>query len=127
MLQFYYMYACNLCYYTVAAQEARNIFIAHPGQSFELLCNLANTTGNRQTIAWRVDNMGPYTVNSLRNGILVGYSAHADSTSIIIQNIMMNDSRNGTQYQCVIIRNRYSNVVLHDGEVLQLYVAGEFQ
>ena len=31
----------------------------------------------------------------------------------------------GTQYQCVTIIS--DNVVLHEGEVFQLYVAGEFQ
>ena len=117
----------NLCYYAVAAQESHIIVTAHPGQIVELSCSLANTTGNRQTIAWRVDNMGPYTINSLRSGILTGYSSHILGTSIIIQNIMMNDSRNGTEYQCVtIIIN--SNVLLQEGDtVYQLYVAGEFQ
>ena len=127
MLQFYYMYAYNLCYYyTVAAQQARKIVIAHPGQGVELSCSLGETTENRKIIAWKVDNVGPYTVNSLRNGILIGYSAHTHSTSIIIQNIMMNDRRNGTEYYCVIITN--SNVVLQESDtVFQLYVAGEFQ
>ena len=126
MLQFYYMYTYTLCHYTVAAQEARNIVIVHPGQNFELSCRIANTTGNRQFVAWLVDNMGPYKVNSLLNGILTGYSSNILGTSIIIQNIMMNDRRNGTEYQCLIIRIN-SNVVLHDGEVLRVYVAGEFQ
>ena len=122
------MHAYNLCYYyTVAAQEARNIVIAHPGQVVELSCSLGETRGNRENIAWKLDNVGPYTVNSLSSGILIGYSSHIDSTSIIIQNIMMNDRRNGTKYQCVIIKWN-SNVVLQESDtVFQLYVAGEFQ
>ena len=93
MLQFYYvclqfvlLYSCWL-----AAQEARNIFIVHPGQNVKLSCSLANTTENRQIIGWLVDHNGPYRVNSLRSRILAGYSSNILGISIIIQNIMIND------------------------------------
>ena len=112
------MYPYNLCYYAVAAS---NIIIAHPGQDVELSCSLGETSGS---IRWLVDHNGPYGVNSLRGGILDGYSAHADSTSIIIQNIMMNDSRNGTEYQCETTRN---TMIQPSDTVYLLYVAGEFQ
>ena len=117
------MYAYNLYYYTVATQEE---IIAHPGQDVELPCNLGETTGGRQIIGWLVYNMGPYGVSSLRGGILTGYSAHADSTSIIIENIMMNDSRNGTEHQCVKMS---FNMMIQDysDTIFLLYVAGEYQ
>ena len=67
---------------------------------------LDQTTGStRNYIGWLVDNLGPYGINSLRFGLLTGYSTHADGTSIIIENIMMNDSRNGTEHQCVTMGN----------------------
>ena len=117
------MYAYNLYYYTVAAQE--RVF-AHPGQDVELSCSLGETTGGRRSIGWLVDHWGPYGVSSIRSGILTGYSAHADSTSIIILNIMMNDSRNGTEHQCVTIS---SNMMVQDysDTIFLLYVAGEYQ
>ena len=108
-------------FYTVAAS---NIIIAHPGQDVELSCSLGETSGSKVIIRWLVDHNGPYGINSLRNGILDGYSAHADSTSIIIHNIMMNDSRNGTEYQCETTRN---NMIQLSDTVYLLYVAGEFQ
>ena len=70
---------------------------------------LGQTTGStRNYTGWLVDNLGPYGINSLRFGLLTGYSTHAGSTSIIIENIMiMNDSRNGTdhEHQCVTMGN----------------------
>ena len=68
--------------------------------------------------------MGPYGVNSLHNGILDGYSAHAHTTSIIILNIMMNDGRNGTEYQCGMIRGLFLE---QESDAILLYVAGGFQ
>ena len=119
------MYAYSLCYYTVAAQEGHNIMIAYPGENVELSCSLAETTGNTQNIRWLVGGEGPYGANSLFSGILTGYSANLDTTSIIIQNITMNDSRNGTEYQCVTASNL--NVIQKEGDTVQLYVAGEYQ
>ena len=70
--------------------------------------------------------MGPYGVSSIRNGLLTGYSAHADTTSIIILNIMMNDRRNGTEHQCVTMS---SNMMIQEYSytIFLLYVAGEYQ
>ena len=77
------------------------IISARPGQDVELTCSLGKSTENRH-IGWMIEYTGPYGVNALLNGILDGYSADL-GTSIIIENIMMNDSRNGTEYQCVTI------------------------
>ena len=108
----------------MSAQEGNIVISAHPGQDVELSCSFGETTGNTQTIGWLVGGGGPYGINSLSNRVLVGYSAHTHSTSIIIQNITMNDSRNGTEYQCVTIIN--DNVIqLRSDTVFQLHVAGE--
>ena len=47
--------------------------------------------------------MKPYRINALRVGILTGYSAALDSNNLIVENIMMNDVRNGSEYWCVIV------------------------
>ena len=107
-------------FYAVGVAAA-NIVIAHPGQEVELICNLSQTSGN---IGWTIDYTMPYGVSSLHNGILDGYSAHIQTNSLIILNIMMNDSRNETEYQCGII----SGLLLeHESDVITLHVTGEFQ
>jgi len=82
--------------YTVTAQEGPGIVIVHPGQDVELLCDPADGTG------WTV-NTRPYGVNALQNGILPGYSSNG--RNIIVENIMMNDSRNGSYYRCVLLQD----------------------
>ena len=101
------------------------IISARSGQDVELTCSLGKTTDNRQNIGWTIDHTGgPYGVNSLLHGVLAGYSAHAHTTSIIILNIMMNDSRNGTEYQCVIMTTDMM-IQVKSGTVFLLHVAGE--
>ena len=101
--------------YIVAAQQSHNTIIAHPGQDVELVCDV--TAGSSLLLAsWRINGMGAYGVNALLNGILTGYSSNWNN--LIIQNITMNDGRNGSEYQCVIGQNR--------GNVTFLYVNGEY-
>ena len=72
--------------------------------------------------------MGPYGVNALRSGILTGYSAALDSNNLIVENIMMNDVRNGSDYRCVIIsQNASVQHILRESDPTLLYVAGEYQ
>ena len=98
------------CTCTVAAQEGPGMVIAHPGQDVELLCTVTVTSPN-QTTGWLVDNMGPYRVNAIRGGVLTGYTATLDSSNLIVENIMMNDGRNGTEYICVVIPAQgYGNI-----------------
>ena len=59
-------------------------------------------TSTSQTTGWLVNNE-PYRINSLCNGILTGYSATLGGGNLIVENIMMNDVRNGSEYICVII------------------------
>lgn len=110
-----------MCVTVTAVQEGHNIVIAYPGQEVELICSLGWISGSTE---WIINNMGPYGVSSLYNGLIDGYSASTHTNSIIILNITMNDSRNaGTEYQCGIFSGSFS---LWD-DLITLYVAGEFQ
>ena len=74
--------------------------------------------------------MGPYGVNALRNDILTGYSAALDSNNLIVENIMMNNVRNGSDYRCVIlIRQNISGLflILLESDPTLLYIAGKCQ
>ena len=86
------------------------------------------TSGNKA--GWLVNHMGPYGVNALRNNILTGYSAALDSNNLIVENVMMNDVRNGSDYRCVIlIRQNISGLflILNESDPTLLYIAGEYQ
>ena len=113
-------------------EAAHKIIIsARPGQDVEITCGLRKTTGNIQNVGWTIGNIGSYGVSSLLNGILDGYSASVHTTSIIILNIMMNDSRNGTEYQCVTLDEDNKVIQPHPSDTIlsfQLYVAaaGEY-
>ena len=114
--------------FTVTAQEGPGIVIAHPGQNVELLCTVT-VTSTSQTTGWRVDNMGLYRINPLNSGILTGYTANLDNNNLIVENIMMNDSRNGSEYECVVIPAQGIMVTFDDiidkSDPTILYVAGE--
>ena len=117
----------NLCKFTVAAQEGPGIVIAHPGQDVELLCTVTVTSGNQA--AWLVNSMGPYGINSLRSGILTGHSATLGGNNLIVENIMMNDDRNGSDYRCVIIPAQGMitfDDIIDVSDPTILYVAGEY-
>ena len=123
-----YDYLCYAC--TVAAQEGPGIVIAHPGQDVELLCTV--TESSNQTTGWLVNHiMGPYRVNAIRGGILTGYTATLDSSNLIVENIMMNDVRNGSEYRCVVIPAQLQDMVtfadiIDESDPTILYVAGEY-
>ena len=77
-----------------------------------------------------MNNQGPYTINSLRNGILTGYNATVNSSNLIVENIMMNDARNDSEYICVIIPAIgwvASYDIINESDPTILYVAGEYQ
>ena len=72
--------------------------------------------------------MGPYGVNAIQNGIATGYTTTLGSNNLIVENIMMNDDRNGSEYQCVIATEDEVTMLLQpieSGNVTILYVAGE--
>ena len=118
----------NLFLFTVAAQEGPGIVIAHPGQDVELLCTVTVTTGSQAT-GWLVNNVGPYRIFALLSGILTGYSATLDSNNLIVEDITMNDVRNGSEYRCVIVPAQGMITVadiIDESDPTILYVAGEY-
>ena len=75
-----------------------------------------------------MNNMGPYGVNAIRSGILTGYTATLDNSNLIVENIMMNDVRNGSEYSCVVIpaRGMVTADIIDESDPTILYVAGEY-
>ena len=111
-------------YLTVAAQEGPGIVIAHPGQDVELLCTLDVPSNATHTVRWII-NHNHYGVNALNAGILSGYSADLLNDNLIVHNIVMNDVRNDTEYQCVIIIVGTTTIV-NSSDPTILYVAGKY-
>ena len=117
------------CKFAVAAQEGPGIVIAHPGQDVELLCTVT-VTSTSQTTGWLVNSNGPYRINAIRSGVLTGYIATLDSSNLIVENIMMNDVRNGSEYICVVIPVQGMTTladITDESDPTILYVAGEYQ
>ena len=80
-----------------------------------------------ETATWMIGQRGSYTVNSLVNGSLNGYSADIHNNNLIIKNITKNDDRNETDYQCVIsIATPGAFPATAKGNITILYVAGEY-
>ena len=116
-----------ILYFTVAAQQGRGIVIAHPGQNVTLLCNVTPSGG--QTAAWLINNGDVYTLQQLQNDILTGYSTNGNN--LIIENIMMNDDRNDTEYNCGTVSSTISQPtqvdIINESDPTILYVAGEYR
>ena len=116
---------CFVAQFTVTAQEGPGIVIVHPaGQDVELLCTVMTSSNNEQ-VAWIIMHGTPYTVMGLRNDIVAGYSANGNN--LIVENITMNDSRNNTEYRCVIITQGTTTPILRQSDPTTLHVAGEYQ
>ena len=100
------------------------IVIVRPaGQDVELPCSLFMPGTGQTRISWEI-KFKYHEVSSLNNGTLPGYSANLHNSSLIVKNIVMNDTRNGTEYNCVIIM---SDVIVNDSDTtFLLYVAGEY-
>ena len=85
-------------------------------------------TSASPTTGWLVNN-NLYRRNALRSGILAGYSVPLGSDNLIVENIMMNDDRNGSDYRCVIIPAQgmitVANII-DESDPTILYVAGEY-
>ena len=117
------MKLCTLCKFIVTAQEGPGTVITHPGQDVELLCSV--TPSGSQTAAWIINHV-VHTVQQLHNGIVTGFNSNGNN--LIIENIMMNDHRNDTQYSCGIVSST-SNPTVSDiedeSDPITLYVAGE--
>ena len=106
----------------MAAQEGPGIVIVRPaGQDVELPCSVAKPGAVQPGAAWII-NHNQYTMASLSIGILAGFSADINSSNLIVKKIVMNDTRNNTEYRCVIIM---SDTITEDSDPTFLYVAGE--
>ena len=81
--------------------------------------NLSNETSS---VAWLIDDEGPYEVDALLNGTLPGYSSNGNN--IIVEDIIMNDDRHCTEYKCCVIESE-TETVLYEGSPIFLVVAGE--
>ena len=119
-------YECNFCKFILPTHEGPDTVIAHPGQDSELPCTIIPL--GSQIAAWLINNNGPYTPPLLHNGLLTGYSINGNN--LIIENIMMNDDRNDTEYSCVTVSSTVTNPTLSDiedqNDPIILYVAGKF-
>ena len=103
-------------FHAVAAPEGPGIVIAHPGQHVELLCNVTGAIPS-----WRVNSVA-YTLSDLFDGTLAGHNS--TGINIIVEDIMMNDDRNGSVYICFIQRIPPIPDIVSDPTTL--YVAGEY-
>ena len=91
------------------------------------MCTVTPSDG--QTAAWVIDYGAVYPVQRLHNGILAGYSTNGNN--LIIENIMMNDDRNDTEYSCVTVSSTVSQPsvtdIIDESDPTILHVAGEYQ
>ena len=115
------MHSFYLCKLSVTAQQ-HSIVIALPGKDAEILCTL--TLSGDKVAAWLIGYKGPYTLQQLRNGIWTGYNSKGNN--LILENILMNDNRNETNYQCVTIQSTTASIVDWSDPTI-LYVAGEYK
>ena len=86
-------------------------------------------TSGSQATGWLVNNMGPYRINFIRSVTLTGYSATLESNNLIVENIVMNDVRNGSEYRCVIVPAQGMITVtdiIEESDPTTLHVAGEY-
>ena len=105
----------NIVIFIVGAQD---IVIAHPGPDIELPCDVTGAG----VIAWQInESLSAHSLNDLSMGLVANHSA--SGRNILVEDIMMNDIRNGSQYQCVILQNPPNLDI--EGNITILYVAGE--
>ena len=77
-----------------------------------------------EKVAWIIADGGPYGANALHGNTLPGYSTDTGNNNLIVQNIKINDRRNGTEYRCVIM---WQQETVRMGDPIILYVAGKYQ
>ena len=78
---------------------------------------------NQHIPTWIIGHI-PYGVSALIGGILDGYSADNSNKNLIVENIVMNDRRNDTEYQCVFVLSGTMTIV-NSSDPIFLYVAGK--
>ena len=95
------------------------------------MCNV--TPSGSELVGWIIDQVAR-TLNAMHNGLVPGYTATLGSNNLIVQNIMMNDDRNDTEYWCAIVTvvegegnaPSRTEVIWSSSEPTVLYVAGEY-
>ena len=112
--------------FAVATEGAKGpgIVIARPGQDVELLCTLGIPSTNQHVPTWII-NHNQYGVQALFNGILDGFNADNNNNNLIVEDIVMNDRRNDTEYQCVFVLSMTMTIV-NSSNLTFLYVAGKY-
>ena len=87
------------------------------------------TPSESQVAAWIINDGIPHGLSAIRGDIVPGYNATLFSNNLIIENIKINDDRNGSEYSCVTIPKGTSNPsaadVINASDPTILYVAGE--
>ena len=110
----------HLSVYYLFTVSAQDIVISIPGQDVELMCDV----GTGPTVLWRInESSSVHTLNDLFNGAVAGHGVRG--SNIVIQNIMMNDVRNGSQYRCEVSQLPPDPNII--GNVTIMYVAGEYK
>ena len=87
------------------------------------MCTLGWPSTNQHVSTWIINHI-QYGVSALIGGILDGYSADVDNNNLIIENIVMNDRRNDTEYQCVFVLSGTMTIV-NSSDLTFFYVAGK--
>ena len=100
------------------AQEDPGVVIAYPGQDAEIPCSINITDGT--FASWMV-NGTHYTLAQLFTGQLVGHNI--SGRNIVVENIITNDVRNGTEYRCIVSQIPPTPDII--SEPIFLHVAGE--
>ena len=102
--------------FTVGAQGiVRDIVIADPGQDKELTCDV---NGTEESTYWQINGSSTLiSLSDLLNGAVAGHNR--SGKSIVVEDIVMNDARNGSLYHCVIVATPTMGGIL-----ITLYVAG---
>ena len=78
--------------------------------------------GTWAPVFWQINGSSSvFSLNDLFNGAVAGHNV--SGRNIVVEDIMMNDARNGSQYQCVIAQVPPNPDIV--GNVTILYVAGE--
>ena len=97
----YFLFFTYSFYFAVAAQGP-GIVIVRPGRDVKLLCTLGSPSNNQYATAWIIGHRF-YGVKALSGGILDGYSVDNNDDNLLVENIVINDRRNGTVYRCVFV------------------------
>ena len=110
-----YTFKCGMLSILVAAQEDPGVVIAYPGQDVEIPCNTPDDGG---FTLWIINGIS-YTLSQLFNGEVVGHNV--SGRNIIVEDIVMNDVRNGTEYRCIVAQIDATIV----SDPIFIFVAGE--